>query len=139
MQMPSRARIKAEAVARGFRGADAPARCGGARFERQRWSQQQKRKAAIAGREMQLLAGLEVEPVDHAHDGGRDGRMQRLGNRPQGFFAMRRLDHDHASRIETECVESMSGKPAMAARLVDRHDEDERTCLRQDGGYSSFP
>jgi hypothetical protein len=40
--------------------------------------------------------------------------MQGFGNRPQGFFAVRRFDQDHARWVETECVEAMSGKPAMA-------------------------
>jgi hypothetical protein len=129
--MPSWADVKAEAVARGFRRADAPARGRGACFQRLRRPQQQKRKPAIAGGELQLLAGLKIEPVDHSGDGLRGCRMQSFRHGPQGFFAVRRLDQDQAGGIETEAVQSMSGKPALLAVAVSRHDEDDRVSPRQ--------
>ncbi len=65
--------------------------------------------------------------------------MQRLGNRPQSFFAVRRLDQDHAAGIEAQGVEAVSGnmsaKPAVWAqpitRHMGRHDDDERVRRRQ--------
>ncbi len=73
---------------------------------------------------MQFLAGLQIELVDHACDGLRRCRTQRLGNRPQCFFAVRRLDQDQARRIEAESVEAVPGKTAMLAPPIGRHDED---------------
>ena len=131
--MPSRARQQTEAVARGFRRADAPARCRCTCFQRLHRPQQEKRQAGIHGGEMQLLAGLEIEFVDHSRDGLRRGRTQGLRHGPQGFFAMRRLDHDQAVRIETEAVEAVSIKAAIFALLITWRDEDERVGLRQAG------
>jgi len=64
---------------------------------------------------MQFLAGLQIELVDHPGDRLRRCRTQRLGNRPQCFFAVRRLDQDQARRIEAESVEAVPGKTAMLA------------------------
>ena len=125
LQMPARAREKPETVARGFRRADAPARGGGAGFERLRRPDEKERQTRIAGGEMQLLAGLEIEPVDHPDDGKRYARMQSLRHGPQSFFAVRRFDQSDARRIEAEAVEAMSGEPAMLALPIGRHDEDE--------------
>ena len=131
LHMPPWARVKAEAVARGFRRADAPTRCRSTCFQRLRRPQQQERQAAIAGGELQLLAGLEIEPVDHSGDRLRCCRMQRFRYGPQRFFAVRRLDQDQAAGIETETVQSMSGKPALSAQPISRHDDDDRAAPRQ--------
>jgi len=131
--MPSWARVKAETVARGNRSADAPARCRGTGFQRLRRAQQKQRKAAIAGGEMQLLAGFQIELVDHTGDSGRRTRTQRLGKSPQRFLAVSGLDQDQAARIETEAVETVSGKPAVLAQSVGGSYEDERVSLRQAG------
>ena len=74
-------------------------------------------RPAIAGGELQPLAGLQIELVDHAGDGGRRRRTQRFLHGPQGFFAVRGLDQDQAGGIETETVQAMTVKPAMVARL----------------------
>src|SRR5579862_2818157 len=83
MQMPAWARDEPEAVARGFRRADAPA-CrrraspsppspasgggwGGGR------PQQEQRQAGIGGGEMQPLAQFQIERVDETRDRGRRG------------------------------------------------------------------
>jgi hypothetical protein len=60
-------------------------------------------------------------------------RTQRLGHRPQRFFAVRSLDHNHATRIETESIKAMSGESAVPAPSVSRHDEDNRVSARQAG------
>jgi hypothetical protein len=124
--MPSGTRVKPEAVARGLRRVDAPARGRGAGFQRRRRPQQQQRQAGIAGGELQLLAGLQIELVDHAGDRGRRRRTQRLGHRPQRVFAVRGFDEDQACRIEAERVEAVAGQPAMLAPRIGRQDEDER-------------
>jgi hypothetical protein len=89
---------------------------------------------------MQLLAGLQIESVDYAGDGGWRRRTQRLGHRPQRFFAVRGLDHNHAGRIETETIKAMSGnmaaKPAVSAPSVSRNDDDDRMKARQAGEKS---
>jgi hypothetical protein len=131
--MPSWARVKVEAVARGFRRADAPARCRGACLQRWRRTQQEKRQARIAGGEMQPLAQFQIELVDHPGDGGRRGRMQCLGHGPQGLLAVRRLDQDQARRIETEAADAMSGKTAVSTPCVVGHDHDDRIDPRQAG------
>jgi hypothetical protein len=74
---------------------------------------------------MQPLAQFQIELVDHADDGGRRSRAQRLLDRPQGFSAVRRLDQDQARRIEAEVLEAMAMKPAVWAKPEGRHDEDE--------------
>ena len=73
---------------------------------------------------MQLLAGLQIEFVDHPGDCGRRRRTQRLGHRPQRVFAMRGLNEDQAAWIEAERVEAVSAKPAMLAPPIGRQDED---------------
>jgi len=50
--------------------------------------------------------------------------MQRLGDGPQGLFAVRGLDQDDAGGIETQSVEAVSAQAAMAARELGRQDED---------------
>jgi hypothetical protein len=82
---------------------------------------------------MQFLAGLQIELVDHPDDRLRRCRTQRLGNRPQCFFAVRRLDESQACRIETESVEAVSGKTAMLAPSIGRQDKDERGRKRKAG------
>jgi hypothetical protein len=74
---------------------------------------------------MQPLAQFQIELVDHADDGGRRSRAQRLLDRPQGFSAVRRLDQDQARRIETEGTQTTAMKPAVWAEPVGRHDEDD--------------
>ena len=88
------------------------------------------------------MAGLEIELVDHPDDGLRCGRTQRLRHGPQGFFAVRGFDQDHAGRIEAKAiepvsVEPVSGKPAKKTAIAPpsaaRHDEDDRASPRQAG------
>ena len=91
--------------------------------------QQQQRQAAIAGRELQFLAGLEIEPVDHPRDGCRCARVQRFRHGPESFLALRRLDQNEARGVKSEAVEAMAKKTAaVTAGLasLDWHDEDER-------------
>ena len=123
--------MHAEAVARGFRRANAPARCRGACFQKRRRPQQQKRQPAIFRREMQFLAQFQIELVDHPGDGGWRARTQRLGKSPQGLFAVRRLDQDETRRIKAESVEAMAANAAMWAPRVARHHQDDRISARQ--------
>ena len=113
--MPAWLREKAEAIARGKRRADAPARRRGASFQGRRRPQQKKRQTGIGGGKMQPLAGFQIERVDQAGDGGGRRRTHRFLHGPQGFLAVRGLDHDQAGRIETERVETMTMQPAMGA------------------------
>jgi hypothetical protein len=123
--MPSRADEKAEAVARGFRGADAPARRRRARFQIVRGPQQKERQAAIDGGKMQPLTEFQIELVDDADDRGRSARAQRLLDCPQGVVAARGFDQDQAFRIEPERGETMAVKAAMVAKAVSGEDEEE--------------
>ena len=120
-----------EAVARGFGSADAPARCRGAGLQRRCGPQQQKRQPAIMGRQLQFLAGLEVELIDHADDGCRRARMQSFRKRPERLFAMRRFGEHHTRRTETERLQPMSGQTAMPVLPIGRHDDDKRIGSRQ--------
>ena len=113
--MPARAREQAEAVARGCRRADAPARRRRARFQRLRRPQQQERQAGIRRGEMQPLAQFQIELVDDAGDGGGAPERNASSMRPQGVLAVRRLDQDQPGRIETERVQAMPVRPAVLA------------------------
>ena len=123
--MPAGVRVKPEAVARGWCGADAPARGRRAGFERCRRPDEKKRPAAIAGGELQLLAQFQLEPVDHAGDRKRCRRTQCFGKCPQRVFAVRRLDQDEVRRIKAEAVQPVSGQPAMAAPAIGGKNKDE--------------
>jgi len=127
--MPARASEEAEAVARGSRRSDAPARRRGARFQKLRLAQQKERQACIRGGKLQSLAQSQIELVDDAGDGGRRARMQRFLQSPQGFMAMRCLDQDQAARIEAERIEAMAVGTAVSAQPIGRHDEDERPAI----------
>jgi hypothetical protein len=129
--MPSCARDQPETVARGFRRADAPARCGSACFERLRRPDEKKWQACIARGEMQLLAGFQIEPVDHRGDRLRHARMQSFRHGPQRFFAMRRFDQSDARGIETEAIQAVSAQAAMLALPIGRQNEDEGAAPRQ--------
>src|ERR1700734_2387901 len=131
LQVPARSRDKPETVAHGFRHTDAPARRRGAGFERLRRPDEKQRQAGIARGELQFLAGLQIEPVDHPDDRLWHTRMQSLRHGPEGFFPVRRLDQSDADRIEAEAVETMSAKAAMVALPIGRHDEEEGAARRQ--------
>jgi hypothetical protein len=131
MQMPSWACVKTEAVARGFRSADAPARCRGACFQRSRRTKQQQRQAGVDRGEMQLLAGFQIEPVDHADDGGRCSRTQSFGHRPQALFAVRGFDQNQPLWIETEIMEAVPMQAAVLPDPIGQHDKNERVAAGQ--------
>jgi len=129
--MPAWPRDETETVARGFGGADAPARGRRARFQILRRPQQEERQACLHGGKLQPLAQFQIEPVDHSGDGGRRRRTQRLLQGPESVFAVRRLDQDEAGRIEPEGANAMTVKTAVFAPTIGRHDEDERRGGRQ--------
>ncbi len=131
--MPSRARQQAEAVARGRCRSDAPTRGCRARFQKLCLSQQEQRQAGIHGGEMQPLAQFQIELVDHAGDGGRRTRTQRLFEGPQSFLAMRGFDQDQTSRVEAKTMAAVTMRTAIFAQPIGRHDKQERTILRQAG------
>jgi hypothetical protein len=74
---------------------------------------------------MQSLAQFQIELVDEAGDGGRRARPHRLLQSPQRFVAMRRLDQDHAARIEPERAKAMTMQPTVVGQPVDRQDEEK--------------
>jgi hypothetical protein len=74
---------------------------------------------------MQPLAQFQIELVDEAGDGGRRARSHRLLQSPQRLVAMRRLDQDHAARIEPERAQPMTVQPAVMGQPIGRQDEDE--------------
>ena len=79
---------------------------------------------------MQSLTRLEIERVDHAGDGGRSARAQRLLHGPQRLRRVCRLDQDHTGRIETESMETMTVRNSIAGKTADRQDEQERPAVR---------
>jgi hypothetical protein len=133
--MPARAGVKPEAIARCFRRADAPARCGGAALfpsspacgggKGRGRPQQEKRQPRIAGGEVQPLAQFQIELVDDAKDGGGRRRAHRFFHRPQGFLAVRGLDQDQAGWVETERADAMTVQPPMRSSSVGGRDEDD--------------
>ncbi len=74
---------------------------------------------------MQPLAQFQIELVDHAGDGKRGCRTQRLLHGPQGLFAVRRLGQDQARRIEAEAVAAMTMQAAVFAQSVGRHHQEQ--------------
>jgi hypothetical protein len=123
--MPARAREEAEAVACGRGGSDAPARGRRARFQELRLPQEEQRQACLHGGEMQPLAQFQIELVDHAGDGGRRTRTQRLFHGPEGFVAVPGLGQDQTTRIEAETIAAMAMRTAIFAQSIGRHDEEE--------------
>jgi len=113
------------AVARGLGRADAPARRGGARVVRLRRPQQHERQAGVAGREMQPLAGLEIEPGRGAGDRGRHARAQRLLHGPQRLLVVSRLDQDQPGRIEAELPEAVAMRTTVIGERAGRGDEQQ--------------
>jgi hypothetical protein len=89
---------------------------------------------------MQLLTGLEIEPFDRARDRRRRTRAQGFLHRPEGLFLIRRVDQDHARRIDTETIEAVSMRAGEGRHLVDwqsshthamgRHDDQQRAAAR---------
>ncbi len=74
---------------------------------------------------MQLLAGLEIEPVDHPGDGPRRARMQGLRQRPERVLAVCRLDQDRQGGVEAEGIKSVTVQAAVRAPTKGRKNEDE--------------
>jgi hypothetical protein len=71
------------------------------------------------------LAGLQIEPIDHADDGLRCARMQRFQQCPQIVVAIRSLHQDRAARIKSKTVEAMSGQTTALPRSMVRHHEND--------------
>ena len=80
---------------------------------------------------MQFLAGLQIEPIDHADDGLWRLRTQRFHQCPQNVGTMRRLHQDCAARIEAETIEAMSRQSSALPRFVARHHEDDFFAARR--------
>ena len=75
--------------------------------------QQQQGQARAPGRQLQSLAGLEVEPhSDCTCYGNRRSRAQGFFDGPQGLPLLPGLDQDHAGRIETQGIEAMAMRAA---------------------------
>ena len=79
---------------------------------------------------MQPLTGLEIEVVDRSGDSGRGGRAQSLLEGPQSLSLVRCLDQNHPGRIETETVEAMTVRTAVAGEIRCRHDKQQRSSPR---------
>jgi hypothetical protein len=124
LELPAPARDEAEAIARGCGCGDAPARhCNACHAGR---TQQQKEASGFSGRDMQSLAGSEIELSDHARDGGRHARAQRLFHRPERLGGVWGRDQNHAGGIKTKAVETMAIRPAKGGEPAGRGDERER-------------
>jgi hypothetical protein len=67
----------------------------------------------MAGRKIEPLAGLEVEPrADCAGDRDGGGRTQRLLHGPERLPLIGGLGEDHTGGIDAEAVEPMTVEPA---------------------------
>src|SRR5262245_43248180 len=104
--LPAPARDQAEAVERGGCSGDAPARHRDARHAGR--SQQQEEAACCCGGEVQSLARSEIKLPDHARDGRRCRRVERLFHGPERLRGVLGLDQNHARGIKTETVEPMA-------------------------------
>jgi hypothetical protein len=121
--MPARACQKAKTIACGLRRTDAPACRRGARLQRLRGTQQEKRQARFAGGKLQPLTHFQIEPVDEAGDGKRRRRTQGFGQRPQRVLALGGLDQDEAQGVETEAAQAIAMQAAMPAPAMGREDK----------------
>jgi hypothetical protein len=120
-------RGKAETVARGLGGSDAPARRRRARPHPRCGAQQDERKARISRSEMQPSACLEIELLaDRARDGRGNGRAQRFLERPKGLHLILGLDQDQAGKVEAEFVEPVTVRMAISRKPSRRDDEEHR-------------
>lgn len=120
-------RGKAETVARGLGGSDAPARRRGARPHPHRRAEQDEREARISRGEMQPSARLEIELLaDRARDSRGHGRAQRFLERPKRLHLIFGLDQDQAGRVEAELVEPMTVWMAVSRKPSRRDDEEHR-------------
>jgi hypothetical protein len=120
-------RGKAETVARGLGGSDAPTRRRRARPHPRRGAQQDERKARISRSEMQPSACLEIElQADRARDGRGNGRAQRLLERPKRLHLILGLDQDQAGGVETKLVEPVTVRMAISRKPPRRDDEEHR-------------
>ena len=118
-------RGKAETVARGLGGSDAPARRRRARFQNLRRPQQKERQSAIGGGKLQPLTGFQIGLVDKARDGCDRARMQRFLHRPQRVLAVCRFRQDQPVRRKPQSIEPMTMRPAVIAQAISREDEEE--------------
>lgn len=125
-------RGKAEAVARGGRRGDAPARGRNICSRHIGRTQQKKRNAGIAGGKMQPLAGEKIERrACRADDGAGHARAQRFFRRPQGVLAASRFAQHDPDGIETETVQTMAVQGPGGGALLALRDENHRTAGRQ--------
>jgi hypothetical protein len=125
---------EAEAVAGGFGGGDAPSCGGGSCVLRSRWSQEQKRAAGLAGRDLQALACFQVQlDAEGARDGRGHARAQGFLDRPQGILLVGGFDEDDAAGIEAEGVEAMAGEARIAEGAACGEDKKKRGGARRAG------
>jgi len=91
---------------------------------------------------MQSLTGSEIELADHARDGRRRSRAQRLLHGPERLRGVLGLDQNDAPWIETEAVEAMTVGAATGRKPAGRGDKQEpalrhpaqQRCHKAEGG-----
>lgn len=107
---PSTEGERAEAIASGRRGGDAPARCRRARSGRDRRAQQNEGRSGAGGRKVQPATHGQVEiALDRAgHSRGRDFRPQGLLHRPQRVLVEARLHENQPVDIEAKLAQPMA-------------------------------
>src|SRR5262245_52070544 len=125
--LPAPARHETEAVECGGCGGDVPARHCDARHARR--SQQQQQAFRGSGGEVQSLTCSEIELPDHARNGRRCSRVERLFHGPERLRGVLRLDQNHASGIKPEAVEAMAGGTAERRETAGRGDKEKRSTV----------
>jgi hypothetical protein len=107
---PSTKGERAEAIAPGRRGGDAPARCRRARSGRDRPAQQNEGGAGAGSRKVQPATYGQVEiALDRAgHSRGRHFRPQGLLHRPQRVLVEARLHENQPADIEAKPAQPMA-------------------------------
>src|SRR5262245_3928784 len=125
--LPAPARHETEAVERGGCGGDAPARHCDARHARR--SQQQQQAFRGSGGEVQSLARSEIELPDHAGNGRRRSRVERLFHGPERLRGVLRIDQNHASGMKPDAVQAMAGGTAKRRETAGRGDKEKRSTV----------
>ena len=116
-------RHQIEAVARCLRRAHTPACRRSAGFERFRRAQDQQRQTGFPRTELQALAGLEVERIEHTGHCRERGRAQRFLNGPKALLVIGCLRENYARRVKPDTTQTVAIRLAITRVPAVRHDE----------------
>ena len=95
-------------------------------------AEQQPRRPAGLGGELQAATGQEIEGLELHHDSGHGGRAQRLVRRPQDLALPPAVDEDQPCRVDAEAREAGAVEPALPPDEGRIRTPDEGTRMTQE-------